>query len=45
MVEAALTEQPRFRWQSSPTAEGFAGLSLADLSGERVLDQTRTWLT
>ena len=45
VVEAALTEQPRFRWQSSPTAEGFAGLSLADLSGERVLDQTRTWLT
>ena len=45
VVEAALTEQPRFRWQTSSTAEGFAGLSLADLSGERVLDQTRTWLT
>ena len=27
VVEAALTEQPRFRWQTSPTAESFAGVS------------------
>lgn len=44
IVEAATTEQPRFRWQTSAGARAFAGLSLADLDGQRVLDQTSTWL-
>jgi NAD(P)-dependent dehydrogenase (short-subunit alcohol dehydrogenase family) len=45
VVEAATTHSPRFRWQTSPTAVGFAGLSLADLDGSRVLGATSTWLT
>ena len=44
VVEACVTDAPRFRWQTSPTAAAFVGLSLADLDGSRVLDQTTTWL-
>ena len=44
IVEAATTDTPRFRWQSSEGATAFAGLSLADLDGSRVLGQTTTWV-
>ena len=44
VVEAATTNQPKFRWQTSPGAAAFASLSLADLDGRRVLEQTETWL-
>lgn len=44
VVEAATTQQPKFRWQTSPGASAFAGLSIADLDGSRVLDHTTTWL-
>ena len=44
IVEAATTDSPRFRWQTSPLATGFAGLSLADLDGSRVLGQTSGWV-
>jgi hypothetical protein len=45
-VEAATTSTstPKFRWQTSATAAAFAGLSLADIDGSRVLSQTSTWL-
>jgi hypothetical protein len=45
VVEAATTSMPRFRWQTSDSAASFAGLSLADLDGSRVLGMTSTWLT
>ncbi len=44
VVQAATTDTPRFRWQTSPGASAFAGLSLADLDGEQVLRQTSGWL-
>ena len=44
IVEAATTDNPRFRWQTSSLATGFAGLSLADLDGSRVLGQTSGWV-
>jgi len=44
IVEAATTSAPRFRWQTSAAAVAFAGLSLADLDGSRVLNQTSGWL-
>ncbi|WZH36547.1 MAG: SDR family NAD(P)-dependent oxidoreductase [Microbacterium enclense] len=44
VVEAATTDTPRFRWQTSEAALRFAGLSLADLSGSRVLDVTSAWV-
>lgn len=44
IIEAATTDQPRFRWQTSPGAAAFAGLSLADLDGSRVLGFTSAWL-
>ncbi|MDQ1663797.1 MAG: hypothetical protein QOJ68_3777 [Blastococcus sp.] len=44
VAEAATTERPRFRWQTSATAGAFAGLSLADLDGSSVLGQTASWL-
>ncbi len=44
VVEAATTNQPKFRWQTSPGAAAFASLSLGDLDGRRVLEQTVTWL-
>lgn len=44
IIEAATTGRHRFRWQTSAGAAAFAGLSLADLDGSRVLAQTATWL-
>ena len=44
IVEAALTDTPRFRWQTSAGASAFAGLSLADLDGSGVLGATSGWL-
>ena len=44
IVEAATTDQPRFRWQTSAQAEQFVGLSLADLDGSRVVGTTSTWI-
>lgn len=41
---AALASEYRFRWQTSDSATAFAGLSLADLDGARVLGTTRTWI-
>lgn len=45
VVEAATTTEPKFRWQTSASAVAFAGLSLADLDGSKVLEQTAAWLT
>lgn len=45
IVEAATTDAPRFRWQTTEQASAFVGLSLADLDGSRVLGATATWLT
>jgi hypothetical protein len=44
IVEAATTDEHRLRWQTSEGAGQFVGLSLADLTGERVLALTRTWI-
>ena len=44
IVRAATDPEPPFRLQTSSAATTFAGLSLADVDGSRVLDQTRTWL-
>jgi NAD(P)-dependent dehydrogenase (short-subunit alcohol dehydrogenase family) len=44
VVEAATTDSPRFRWQTSPTAHAFAGLSLSDLDGSRVIAETSSWV-
>lgn len=44
VVEAATTDTPRFRWQTSDAAVAFAGRSLADLDGSSVLEVTRSWL-
>ena len=44
IIEAATTERPRFRWQTSPGAGAFVGLSLADMDGSRVLGQTAGWI-
>ncbi len=44
VVEAATTADPRFRWQTSEAAVRFAGLSLADLDGSRVLGVTSGWV-
>jgi NAD(P)-dependent dehydrogenase (short-subunit alcohol dehydrogenase family) len=41
---ASATGEPRFRWQTAAGASAFAGLSVADLNGSRVLAQTTTWL-
>ncbi|MEV0261917.1 SDR family oxidoreductase [Streptomyces sp. NPDC050617] len=44
VVEAATTDTPRFRWQTSQAAVDFVGLSLADLDGGNVLRAMSTWL-
>jgi NAD(P)-dependent dehydrogenase (short-subunit alcohol dehydrogenase family) len=45
IIEAATTEKPRFRWQTSPGATDFVGLSITDLDGSRVQQQTGSWVT
>jgi NAD(P)-dependent dehydrogenase (short-subunit alcohol dehydrogenase family) len=37
VIEAATTDAPRFRWQTSDEAAAFAGLSLADLDGAKAV--------
>jgi hypothetical protein len=37
VIEAATTESPRFRWQTSEAAAASVGLSLADLDGSAVV--------
>lgn len=44
VVAACLDPEPRFRYQTSDGASAFAGLSVADLDGARVLGATRGWL-
>lgn len=45
VVAAACTDDdPVFRRQTSAAATGFAGLSLADMDGSKVMAQTRGWL-
>ncbi|KOG90215.1 SDR family NAD(P)-dependent oxidoreductase [Streptomyces varsoviensis] len=44
VVEAATTDTPRFRWQTSQAAVDFVGLSLADLDGSKVLGAMSAWL-
>jgi hypothetical protein len=44
VVEAATTEQPRFRWQTSDAARSFVAQSLRDLDGDEVLAETSSWL-
>jgi NAD(P)-dependent dehydrogenase (short-subunit alcohol dehydrogenase family) len=44
IAEAATTATPKFRWQTSLGAAAFVGLSVADLDGSRVLEQTSTWV-
>jgi NAD(P)-dependent dehydrogenase (short-subunit alcohol dehydrogenase family) len=44
IIEAATSDNPRFRWQTSAAASAFVGLSLADVDGSRVLAQTSTWI-
>jgi short-subunit dehydrogenase len=44
IAAAALSEEPRFRWQSSEAATAFVGVSLADLDGSRVRAFTAPWI-
>jgi short-subunit dehydrogenase len=45
IADAVTAEEHRFRWQTSEAAVGFAGVSLADLDGDRVLSFTRPWIS
>lgn len=44
IADAVLADEYRFRWQSSEGATAFAGVSLADTDGSRVLGFTRPWI-
>ena len=44
IAAAVMADKYQFRWQSSEAANSFAGVSLADLDGERVLRFTRPWI-
>jgi NAD(P)-dependent dehydrogenase (short-subunit alcohol dehydrogenase family) len=44
IADCVTAQTYRFRWQTSPGATAFVGMSLADLDGERVLGATRTWI-
>ncbi len=43
IADAVTAGEYRFRWQTSEAAAGFAGVSLADLDGDRVQSFTRPW--
>lgn len=44
IVDAVLSDEYRFRWQSSDRASAFVATSLADIDGSRVLGMTRSWI-
>ena len=44
IVEAATTENPKFRYQTSDVARAFVGLKLSDLDGSAVQGQTTSRL-
>ncbi|MBS1672382.1 MAG: SDR family NAD(P)-dependent oxidoreductase [Actinobacteria bacterium] len=44
IAAAALSDEPRFRWQSSEAAVAFVGVSLADVDGSRVRAFTAPWI-
>lgn len=44
VVQAATEENPRFRYQTSPSSQAFAGLKLSDLDGSKVLGVTGRWI-
>jgi hypothetical protein len=44
IADVATSATYQFRWQTSPAATAFVGMSLADLDGEGVLAATRTWI-
>jgi NAD(P)-dependent dehydrogenase (short-subunit alcohol dehydrogenase family) len=44
IVEAATTDQPRFRYQTSDKARQTVAISLADVDGSAVLAETTEWL-
>ncbi|MFJ6429231.1 SDR family NAD(P)-dependent oxidoreductase [Microbacterium maritypicum] len=44
IAAAVLSDEYRFRWQSSEAATRFVGVSLADTDGSGVLGFTRSWI-
>ena len=44
VLEAALSETWRFRWQTSPMATSIVGFSLADLDGSVAFERISRWL-
>jgi short-subunit dehydrogenase len=44
LVQAATEENPRFRYQTSPSSQAFAGLKLSDLDGSKVQGMTGRWI-
>jgi NAD(P)-dependent dehydrogenase (short-subunit alcohol dehydrogenase family) len=44
VIEVLGTDQPRFRYQTSPTAAQFVAVKLADTDGSAVQTLTSTWL-
>ena len=44
LVRAATEENPRFRYQTSPSSQAFAGLKLSDLDGSKVQGMTGRWI-
>lgn len=44
IAAAATAPDYRFRWHTSEAARAFAGISLADLDGSRVLSTTSSWI-
>lgn len=44
IADAVTSADYAFRWQTSAGATAFAGLSLGDVDGARVLATTRTWI-
>jgi len=44
IVRVATEENPRFRYQTSPSSQAFAGLKLSDLDGSKVVGMTSQWI-
>jgi len=43
-VEAGTVASPKLRYQTSPTAQAFAGAKLAELNSSAIRGITRRWL-
>ena len=45
IVQIAIEENPRFRYQTSPGSQAFVSQKLSDMDGSKIMGMTSTWIS